>query len=155
MREGGDPLGPSKASPLRKAQRAPEPENQRRHSEDPSYAPRLMSQLLARLQQDLNAARKGQDKARVLLLSTILSDAKNRQLELNRELTDDDVADVLRRGIKRRREAIEMYEKGGRADLSETERREAELLGGYLPAAVGDDEVRTAVRVAIAGGAKN
>jgi uncharacterized protein YqeY len=114
-----------------------------------------MSQLLARLQGDLNAARKAQDKAQVTLLGTIISDARNREIELRRALTDDDVIDTLRKGIKKRRESIEMYDKGGRADLAAVERGEVELLGKYLPAAVSDDEIRAAVVAAIAGGADN
>ena len=114
-----------------------------------------MAVLAQRLQGDLNAARKGGDKARTLLLGTIIADVKNREIELRRDLTDDDVIDVLRRGIKKRRESIEMYEKGNRADLAEKERVEAEALAAYLPAAVSDDELRAAVRAAIAGGAKN
>lgn len=114
-----------------------------------------MSQLLARLQGDLNAARKAQDKAQVTLLGTIISNARNREIELKRSLTDDDVIDTLRKGIKTRRESIEMYDKGGRADLAAVERGEVELLGKYLPAAVSDDEIRAAVQAAIAGGANN
>ena len=114
-----------------------------------------MSQLLARLQSDLNSARKAQDKGRVTLLGTIISDARNREIELRRALTDDDVIDTLRKGIKKRRESIEMYDKGGRADLAAVERGEVELLGKYLPAAVSDDEIRAAVVAAIAGGADN
>src|ERR1700737_2342790 len=60
-------------------------------------------------QSDLNAARKAQDKPRVLVLGTIFSDVKNRKIEVRRDLTDDEVIDVLRKGIKRRRESIEMY----------------------------------------------
>ena len=114
-----------------------------------------MSTLLARLQADLTAARKAQDKARTLLLSTILADVKNKKIELRRDPTDDDVVDVLRKGIKRRRESIEAYDKGNRADLSEKERTEVTVLEQYLPAQVGDDEIRTAVRAAIASGAAN
>ena len=77
----------------------------------------MAAALLARLQDDLTAARKAQDKAMVLLLGTILADARNREIELKRDLTDDDVVEVLRRGIKRRRESVEMYDKGGRTDL--------------------------------------
>jgi uncharacterized protein YqeY len=73
--------------------------------------------LFETLQQDLNAARKAHDKARTLVLGTIISDAKNRRIELRRELTDDEVIDVLRKGIKRRRESIEMYA-GKRDDLA-------------------------------------
>ena len=114
-----------------------------------------MSALLARLQGDMTSARKAQDKPQVLLLGTIIADARNREIELKRPLTDDDVVDVLRRGIKKRRESIEMYDKGGRTDLADTERREASALSTYLPAAVSDDEIRAAVVAAINGGATN
>ena len=91
----------------------------------------------------------------MLLLGTIISDARNREIELKRDLTDDDVIDMLRKGIKQRRESIEMYDKGGRADLAAIERGEVEALGKYLPAAVSDDEIRAAVVAAIDGGANN
>lgn len=112
-----------------------------------------MSALADRLQSDLNSARKAQNKSGVLLLSTILSDVKNKKIELRRDPTDDDVVDVLRKGIKRRRESIEMYDKGGRADLADKERAEAAALEQYLPAQVSEDHIRAAVRAAIAGGA--
>jgi uncharacterized protein YqeY len=114
-----------------------------------------MSELLARLQQDLNAARKAQDKARTLVLGTVLADIKNRKIELRREPTDDDVLDVLRRGIKKRRESVEMYVKGKRDDLADKERSEITLLELYQPPQVGDDELRAAIRAALAGGAAN
>ncbi len=112
-----------------------------------------MSLLGDRLQGDLNTARKAQDKSAVLLLGTILSDVKNKRIELRSEPTDDDVIDVLRKGIKRRRESVEMYEKGNRADLADKERAEVAALEKYLPAQVSEEEVRAAVRAAIAGGA--
>jgi len=115
----------------------------------------VTASLVERLQSDLNAARKAQDKAQVTLLGTIIADTRNREIELRRDLTDADVIDVLRKGIKRRRESIEMYEKGGREDLASAERTEAELLGKYLPAGASDDEIRIAVAAAIAGGANN
>jgi uncharacterized protein YqeY len=114
-----------------------------------------MTQLLARIQADLTAARKAQDKPKVLLLGTIVSDIKNREIELKRDVTDDDVVEVLRRGIKRRRESIEMYDKGGRADLVAIERNEVDVLNVYLPAGVSPDELRAAVVAAIEGGATN
>ena len=114
-----------------------------------------MSQLLARLQSDLTAARKAQDKPRVLLLGTIIADVRNREIELKRDATDDDVVDVLRRGIKKRRESIDMYDKGGRADLAKVEHTEVEALQTYLPAAASDEDIRNAVVAAIDGGAAN
>ena len=112
-----------------------------------------MSELLARLQADLNASRKAQDKPSTLLLGTVLADVKNRRIELKRDPSDTEVLDVLRRGIKRRRESVGMYEKGGRGDLAAKERGEAAALEKYLPPQVGDDALRAAVRDAIAGGA--
>src|SRR5687768_5022524 len=114
-----------------------------------------MAELLARLQQDMNAARKAQDKPRTLLLGTILSDIKNRRIELRRDPNDEEVLDVVRRGIKRRRESVEMYVSAKREDLADKERAEIALLEGYQPPQVGDDEVRAAVRAAIEAGAAN
>ncbi len=114
-----------------------------------------MATLLAQLQSDLNSARKAQDKPATLLLGTLLSDLKNRNIELGRELTDDDVVEVLRKGIKKRRESVEAFEKHGRADLAATEAAEIAIIEKYLPADIGDDEIRAAVRQAIAGGAAN
>lgn len=114
-----------------------------------------MSALLARLQADLTTARKAQDKPRTLLLGTILADIKNRKIELRRDPTDEDVIEVLRKGVKRRRESIEAYDKGGRTDLSDKERAEVTALEQYLPAQVGDEEIRAAVRAAIGAGAAN
>ena len=107
-----------------------------------------MSSLGDKLQADLNSARKAQDKAGVLLLGTILSDVKNKRIELQRDPSDDEVLEVLRKGIKRRRESVEMYEKGKRLDLAEKERAEVAALEKYLPAQVGEDEIRAAVRAA-------
>jgi uncharacterized protein YqeY len=112
-----------------------------------------MSALLTRLEGDLVAARKAQDKPATLLFGTILADVKNRRIELRRDLTDDDVLDVLRKGIKRRREAIELYERGARADLAAKERAEVDRLEQYLPAQADTEAVRAAIRTAIAGGA--
>ena len=114
-----------------------------------------MAELLARLQQDMNTARKAQDKARTLLLGTILSDIKNRRIELRRDPNDEEVLEVVRRGIKRRRESVEMYVSAKRDDLADKERAEIALLEQYQPPQVDDEEIRAAVRAAIDGGAAN
>ena len=115
----------------------------------------MAAELFARLQGDLNNSRKAQDKASTLLLGTVLSEVKNKQIELRREPTDDDVVDVIRKAIKKRRESIDVYTKAGRADRAEAEKAEADALAKYLPAQVSEDELRTAVKAAIAGGANN
>jgi len=109
--------------------------------------------LADRLRAAMNEARKQRDQARTLLLSTIISDVKNRELELNHPPSDDETVEVLRRGIKKRRESVEVYEKAGRADMAATEAAEIKMLEAYLPAAVPPEEIRAAVRDAIAGGA--
>jgi uncharacterized protein YqeY len=103
----------------------------------------------------MNAARKAQDKDRTLVLGTILANLKNREIELRRPATDDEVAEVLRRGIKIRREAIEQYQAGGRDDLATAERSQIVVLEEFLPPAVDPEEIRAAVREVIAGGARD
>ncbi|HEV8265542.1 MAG TPA: GatB/YqeY domain-containing protein [Gemmatimonadales bacterium] len=114
-----------------------------------------MASLPERLRAAMNEARKRRDQARTLLLSTILSDVRNREIELNQPASDDETAEVLRRGIKRRREAAEQFEKVGRVDRAAQELAEVRVLEEFLPAAVPPEEIRTAVRAAIAGGAKD
>src|SRR3954471_15206283 len=104
-----------------------------------------MSQLLTKLQNDLNASRKAGEKGQTLLLGTIISDVKNREIELKRDVTDDDVIDVLRKGIKRRRESIEMFEKGNRPELAKVEADQTKQLEAYLPAGATPEEIRAAV----------
>jgi len=111
-----------------------------------------MPPLQDRLAAELNAARKAQDKPLTLVLGTVLSDTKNREIELQRTLTDDDVIEVLRKGVKKRRESVEAYEKGGRAELAAQEAAEVVALERYLPAMASEDDVRLAVRSAIAAG---
>ncbi len=103
----------------------------------------------------MTAARKAQDKPLTLLLGTTISELKNRRIEIQRDLTDEDVHEVLRKSIKRRKESVEAYTKAAREDLAGREREEAELLQRYLPADVPDEEIRSIVREAVAGGANN
>lgn len=103
----------------------------------------------------MNAARRAQDKDRTLVLGTILANLKNREIELRRPITDDDVIEVLRKGIKTRRESVEQYTAGNRPELAEVERSQIGVLEEFLPPAVDPEEIRTAVRTAIASGARD
>ena len=114
-----------------------------------------MPELQERLQADLALARKARDKPGTLLLGTVLSEIKNRRIELGHDLSDEEVRDVLRRAVKRRRESVEAYQKAGRQDLVDNESAEAARLSEYLPANVSDDEIRGAARAAVAGGASS
>lgn len=112
-----------------------------------------MPPLQDRLSAALITARKAQDRPLTLVLGTTLSDIRNREIELKRALTDDDVVDVLRKGVKRRRESIGMFTQGGRMELAAQETAEVAALERFLPAEASEDDIRTAVRATIAGGA--
>jgi len=89
------------------------------------------------------------------LFSTTLAAVKNRELELMRPATDDEVVEVLRKGIKTRRESVEQYTKAERLDLAGKESAEIAVLEEFLPPAVEVSEIRTAVKAAIAAGAED
>jgi hypothetical protein len=113
-----------------------------------------MSSLLDRVQSELNAARKAQDKPLLLLLGTILSDIKNREIELKRAVTDDDASRSSGAGssvgVSRSRCTA-----GARSTWPEKESAEVAMLERYLPPQVDPEEIRAAVRAAMAGGAAN
>lgn len=111
--------------------------------------------LAEALRAAMNAARKAQDKDRTLVLGTILANLRNREIDLRRPASDDEVVDVLRKGIKLRREAIEQYRAGGRQDLADSEQAQIKVLEEFLPPEVDPAEIRAAVREAIGAGAKD
>lgn len=115
----------------------------------------MTDNLKARLRSDLNLARRERDKLRTLVLTTTLSDLRNREIELGRDADDEDVLEVVGRAIKRRKEAAEQIRAAGRLDLAEKEDHEVGLLACYLPPQLMDEEVRAMVRQAIADGAQN
>ena len=106
--------------------------------------------LRIRLQSDLNLARKSRDRGRTLVLSSTLSELKNHEIETGRDAADDEAVGVVTRAIKRRKEAAEQMRAGNRPELAEKEEAEAEILKGYLPEGLSEDEVRALVRAAIA-----
>lgn len=112
------------------------------------------SSLTAKLRGALNTARKAQDKERTLVLGTILANLKNREIELRRSASDDEVIDVVRKGIKIRQEAIEQYS-NSRPDLASIEASQIKVLEEFMPPDVDPGEIRAAVRQAIAGGARD
>jgi uncharacterized protein YqeY len=115
----------------------------------------MTEDLKAKLRTDLNAARRDRDKLRTMVLTTTLSDIRNREIELQRDATDEDVVEMVNRAIKRRKEAAEQIRAGGRQDLAAKEEHEAGMLACYLPPQLMEEEVRAMVRQAIADGAQN
>lgn len=113
----------------------------------------MSSELKGRIQSDLKEARKGRDKVRTVLLTTTLSEIRNREIEKGAGLDDREVVEVVARAVKQRRESSDQMAAAGRSELAAKEDREADLLSGYLPEQLAEDEVRRLVREAIAGGA--
>ena len=111
-----------------------------------------MNELKERLRADLTDAMRLRDQVRLRTLRMALTAITNEEVagSATRELSDDDVLKVLTREAKKRREAAEAYEAAGRADQAEAERAEGEVLAGYLPAQLSDDELRGLVTAAVA-----
>ena len=109
-----------------------------------------MSSLNDQLQAALKDAMREHDELRRDTLRMAISAAYNAEKAARRPLTDDEVIGVLAREVKTRRESIEAYEAAGRPDLAAKERAEAEVLAGFLPAQLSEEEIRALVADAIA-----
>ncbi|WP_264612561.1 GatB/YqeY domain-containing protein [Sphingobium sp. B11D3B] len=94
-------------------------------------------------------AMKAGDKARLAAVRLILAKLKDRDIELRTATStpDDDVivVDVLQKMVKQRRESITMFEQGGRAELVAQEQAELEVIEGFLPKQMSEDETRAAI----------
>ena len=111
--------------------------------------------LKEQLRADLNAARKDRDKLRTAVISTFLSEVRNREIEMGGEVKDADVQGLLTTAIKRRREAAEQMRAGNPEELALKEDEEARMLQEYLPPQLEESEVRGMVREAVSGGASD
>lgn len=106
--------------------------------------------LREKIADEMRAAMKAREQARVATLRMLMTAIKNTEVEKLHELSDDEVLDVIGREAKRRRESIDAFEKGGRTDLVEKETAELRVLEAYLPDKLSDDEVAALVDQAVA-----
>jgi uncharacterized protein len=111
--------------------------------------------LTEQIRADLNTARRERDRLRTTVLTMLLAEIRNREIEIGREVDDADVQALVTTSIKRRREAAEQMRAGGREELAQKEEQEAAILQAYLPPQLSEEEVRAIVREAIAGGASD
>ena len=111
-----------------------------------------MNELKERLRADLNTAMRARDRVRLRTLRMVLTSITNEEVsgETARELSDDEVIKVLTREARKRREAAEAFESAGRTEQAAAERAEGDVLAGYLPAQLTDDELTAIVSAAIA-----
>lgn len=102
------------------------------------------------IEQDFITAFKAKDERAKSLLGMMKSAFKNKEIEIQKPLEDADVIDVLSKEAKKRKESSLAFEQGGRTDLAEGEKAEAEMLAKYLPAQLGEEEIKKIVIETIA-----
>lgn len=98
-----------------------------------------------RLGEDIKTAMRSRNKERLSVLRTLKSCIKQVQIDERRELSNDDVASILKGEHKKRVQAKELYENGDRPDLAQQEQYEIEIIEEYLPRALSDAELTAAV----------
>ena len=106
--------------------------------------------LKAQLKDDMKAAMKGGDKARLSVIRLINAAIKQREVDERIELDDEQVLAVLDKMVKQRRDSIKQYSDAGRDDLAAVEQAEVEVIQTYLPAALSDDEIAAIITQAVA-----
>ncbi len=112
-----------------------------------------------KLEKELILAAKAKDKTRLSALRMLKSGLHNREIDLKRDLTDEEFLQLLSSMVKQRRDSIEQFEKGGRVDLVEKEQAELKVIEEFLPtplsAADLDLLIAEAVRETGAAGVKD
>lgn len=106
--------------------------------------------LKDRIQEDMKAAMRARDAARLSAVRLLLAALKQKEVDERVELADADVLAVIEKMVKQRRESIAQYEKAARQDLAEQERFEIGVLSAYLPQQMGEAEIEQAVAAAVA-----
>ena len=98
-----------------------------------------------KIQQEMIGALKTGDKPRLETVRYLFSQIKNREIDLKRPLADDEAVKLLQTEAKRRKEAIEAYQKGGRQDLVEKESYQLAVINEYLPKQLSNEELKTII----------
>lgn len=106
--------------------------------------------LWERLDDDMKAAMRARDSLRLSVIRLLRSEIRNAEIAKGAALTEDELIQVTARESKRRREAIEQFQKGGRVDLVDKETAELQILSGYLPEQLGEAEIIGIAREVIA-----
>ena len=101
------------------------------------------------LEDQLKKAILAGEKEKVSVFRLLLSQIRNREIAARRGLGEDEINEEIGREIKKRKEAIELFERGKRDDLVVKEKREAAILRKFLPPAISDEELRHVIRKVI------
>mgnify|MGYP003597796117 CR=1 FL=1 len=105
--------------------------------------------LKPRIQDDMKAALKAGEKRRLGAIRLILAAVKQKEVDERREMSDEDILVVLDKMIKQRRESIAQYEIAKRADLVEQENFELDIIKGYMPTALAQEDLEALISGAI------
>jgi len=103
-----------------------------------------------RLKEDMKTAMKSRDALRLSAIRMVNSAIKNKEIELRREMEAAEVEALIASEIKKRRDAAEQYEKGGRAELKEKEEAEVAVLMDYMPEQLAEGKIRELVKETVA-----
>ncbi len=106
-------------------------------------------EILDRIQKDYIQAMKERNEIKTTTLNMLRSQIKYKEIELKgteKELQESDIIDIIRKEIKKREEAIEMYKEAGRTDLLEKETKELEILNSYMPKPLSEDEIKEEIK---------
>lgn len=102
--------------------------------------------LKQRVQSDMKTALKAGDKRRLGVIRLLMAAIKQREVDERIELDDADVLAVIDKMVKQRRDSITQYQDAGRQELADQEQYEIEVLGEYLPEALGEAEIAASSR---------
>lgn len=106
--------------------------------------------LTERIESAMRDAMRARDERRTLTLRQAMAAAQNQRIALGRDLSDEEMADVLAKQVKQRRESIELYRGAGREDRATAEEAEVGILSEFLPEQLSEAEIEELVRAAIA-----
>lgn len=103
-----------------------------------------------RIREDMKAAMHAHDADRLSTIRLLLAAVKQREIDEKIEATDAQVTEVIAKMVKQRRDSIQQYRAGGREDLAQKEQAEIDVLSGYLPKQLSDEEIGAIIDEAIA-----
>ena len=97
----------------------------------------------------MKGAQKARDSLTLNTIRGVISEIKNREIDLRRELNDEEIISLVSTQIKKRKEAATLFDKGGRTDLSEKENQEMVILQKYLPEQVSEEDLKNRIQEVI------
>ena len=97
----------------------------------------------------MKEAQKARDSLKLNTIRCVISEIKNREIDLRRELDDEEITSLVSTQIKKRKEAATLFDKGGRTDLSEKENQEMVILQKYLPEQVSEEDLKNRIQEVI------